>query len=167
MRVACRPRCPGISPGIALFVSGMYRDNRRQTAPIIEHREAMRERRTNAAHGASSKATVNGCFILEKRTVAHPGRCALRRPRIASRGPSDGAPAPRRARIESNRAISVFARRRDRHRGAAGCAYRQRRHAFDSSVKIPTGSSVERQRERATKNGFSSSQHDLHPPAYP
>ncbi|WP_124485382.1 MULTISPECIES: hypothetical protein [unclassified Burkholderia] len=35
---------PAISPGIEFFVSGMYRDNARQHAPIIEWREAMPEK---------------------------------------------------------------------------------------------------------------------------
>lgn len=56
---------------------------------------------------------------------------------------------------ESNRPASVFARRRGGHRDASGRAHRQARNAIDSSVKIPTGSSVDRQRERAVKKADS------------
>ncbi|WP_155740269.1 hypothetical protein [Burkholderia territorii] len=78
----------------------MYRDNRDQHAPIIEYGEAMPERRTNAARGASREGVANGCFMLENCVVAHRGRSAHRRRQTACCRPFDSVRTSGKRRAE-------------------------------------------------------------------
>ncbi len=125
-----------------------------------------RKRRTNAARVASRKGVANGCFILEKRAVAHCGRSAHRPCQTACCSPFDSFRRPEKRRIEIRGARCSGACTADIGK-ACGCAHQPPRNAIDSSVKIPTGSGIDRQRERAAKTAIEM-QADMAftPPAY-
>jgi len=101
LRVACRPLRQDLSPGIAFFVSGMYRGDRRQPAPLVECRAARLEKTDECSPRGLLQGAANGCFILAKRTVEHSGRDALRPLQTACRSPFDRVPVREKSRIEA------------------------------------------------------------------